>query len=52
MSQYTIEYQAGTYRGERTVEADDAEEAVRKVRASIRREMSLPMYYEHYRIKP
>lgn len=47
---YTIKYHAGAYSGKRTVFADDEEEAIAKVRASIRREMSLPMYSDSYKV--
>lgn len=47
---YTIEYYAGTYRGRMTVDADDSEEAIAKARARVRREMSLPMYADGYKV--
>lgn len=50
MSKYTVRYQAGTYSGERVVWAEDDEHAIAKVRAQVRREMSLPMYADSYRI--
>lgn len=50
MSTYTVKYQAGTYSGTRTVTAEDSDEAKDKVKAWVHREMSLPMYYESYRI--
>jgi hypothetical protein len=47
---YTIKYQAGTYSGIRTISANDEEEAIAKVRAKVRREMTLPMYSDSYKI--
>lgn len=44
MNTYTIKYYAGTYEGTRTVQAEDGEEAIDKVKAWIRREMTIPMY--------
>jgi len=38
------------WQGTRTVNAEDEERAIAIVRARIRREMSLPMYYESYRL--
>lgn len=48
---YTIRYQAGPYSGTRTVLADNEDHAIAKVRAEVRRSMSLPMYSESYRIE-
>ena len=48
--QFTVEYQAATYQGRRTVWATDEEAAIAKIQRQIRREMTLPMYYEHYRV--
>lgn len=50
MPLFTIKYQAGTYSGTRQVNAADEEEAIAKVRAKIRREMTLPMYSDSYRV--
>lgn len=47
---YKVKYQAGTYSGTRTVTADDEDEAIAIVRGKIRREMTLPMYSDSYRI--
>jgi hypothetical protein len=47
---YTVKYHAGTYSGTRTVTAEDEDEAIAKVRGWVRREMSLPMYSDSYRI--
>jgi hypothetical protein len=47
---YTVQYQAGPYNGTRPVEADDSEIAIQIVRARIRKEMTLPMYSESYRV--
>jgi hypothetical protein len=50
MNTYTIKYQAATYSGTRTVKAEDGEEAINKVKAWVRREMTLPMYTDSYKI--
>jgi len=50
MDYYTVAYQAGTYAGERTVQAEDSDHAIAIVKAWVRRQMSLPMYYESYRV--
>ena len=50
MKQYTVKYYAGPYSGKRTVYAEDADEAIAKVRSMIRREMTLPMYSDGYKI--
>jgi hypothetical protein len=47
---YTVRYVAGPYSGTRTVSAEDEEQAVSVVRARVRREMTLPMYSESYRV--
>lgn len=47
---YTVKYHAGTYSGTRRVSAEDGDEAIAKVRAWVRREMTLPMYSDSYRI--
>jgi hypothetical protein len=47
---YTIQYQAGPYSGTRDVIAEDDNEAVEKVRAKIREEMSISMYADSYKI--
>lgn len=48
--EYTVKYYAGTYSGKRTVIAEDEDEAIAKVRAWVRREMTLPMYSDGYEI--
>lgn len=50
MSLYTVRYQAGPYSGTRSVNADDEDQAIAIVRQRVRREMSLSMYSESYRI--
>ena len=50
MSTFTISYYAAAYKGERTVEAEDSEHAIAKVRAMIRREMTLSMYADGYKV--
>lgn len=47
---YTVKYYAGTYSGKRTVDANDPEEAIAKVRSMIRSAMTLPMYSDGYKI--
>ncbi len=47
---FTVRYQAADYSGTRTVEAESEDDAIRIVRARIRREMSLPMYSDNYRV--
>lgn len=47
---YTVEYQAGTYSGRKTVNASDEDEALAKVRAWVRRQMISPMYSEKYQV--
>ena len=49
--EYTVKYHAGPYSGTRTVMARDSNEAIAIVRGRIRREMTLPMYSESYRIE-
>jgi hypothetical protein len=50
MNTYTIEYYAATYKGKRTVKAEDPEEAIAKVRAYVRKQMTLPMYSDGYKV--
>ncbi len=50
MYRYVIQYHAATYSGTRTVWADDGDEAIAKVRRMIRKEMSLSMYSDSYKI--
>lgn len=50
MNSYTVEYVAGSYFGERTVTAEDEEQAIAKVRAWVRRQMSHAMYSESYKV--
>lgn len=47
---FTVKYQAGSYSGTRRVSADDEDEAIAKVRSWVRKEMTLPMYSDSYRI--
>lgn len=48
--QFKVEYYAGPYSGTREVYAEDEDEAIEKVRAWVRREMSLSMYSDGYKI--
>ena len=50
MPYFKVKYYAGTYSGTRTVQADDAEEAIAKVKSAIRRDMTLPMYSDGYKV--
>lgn len=50
MPTYTVKYYAGPYSGKRTVNAEDSDEAIAKVRSSIRKDMSLSMYADGYKI--
>lgn len=50
MDKYTVRYQAATYTGTMTVTAENSEHAIAIVRSRVRKQMSLPMYYEHYEI--
>jgi len=50
MPYYTVKYRAATYSGKRRVQADDEDHAIAKVKKEIRSQMSLPMYYEDYKI--
>lgn len=47
---YTVRYYAGPYSGTREVTAEDGEQAIAIVRARVRREMTLPMYSDGYKI--
>jgi hypothetical protein len=47
---YTVKYHAGSYSGTRTVNADDEEHAIAKVRVMIRKDMSLSMYSDSYKV--
>lgn len=47
---FRIYYYAGTYEGERTVQAENGEHAVAIVRAWVRRQMSLTLYADGYKI--
>lgn len=48
---YTIRYHYATYSGTRTVQAEDSDEAIAKVRAWVRKTGSLPMAYESYKVE-
>ena len=50
MPYLTVRYQAGPYSGTRRISAEDGEEAIDKVRAKIRKQMTLSMYSDSYRI--
>lgn len=47
---YLVRYYAGTYTGVRKVVAPDPESAIAVVKAWVRREMTIPMYSDSYRI--
>lgn len=50
MNKYKVEYYAGSYSGIKEVWADDEDEAIAKVKAWVRREMTLPIYADGYKI--
>jgi len=50
MELFKVKYYAGTYNGTIDVLADDEESAIAKVRALVRREMTLAMYADGYKI--
>lgn len=50
MNRYEVRYQAATYEGTVTVWADDEEQAIAIARGRVRKQMTLPMYYESYTI--
>ena len=47
---FKVKYYAGPYSGVRTVRAEDEEQAIAIVRSKIRKEMSLSMYSDGYRV--
>lgn len=47
---FIVRYVAGPYSGTRTVTAEDEDQAISLVRKEIRRQMTLPMYSDSYRI--
>jgi len=47
---YMVHYLAGPYEGNIDVYADDEDAAISGARAKIRRQMSLPMYSDVYRV--
>lgn len=47
---FRVRFQFATYSGVRNVEAEDCDHAIAKVRAQVRREASMPMASESYRI--
>lgn len=50
MPTFTVKYYAGTYKGTKTVQADDDEHAIAKVRAWVRGQMTEPMYADGYQV--
>ena len=46
----TVKYAAGTYSGEKSVNAVDAEEAIAKVRSWVRQQMVSPMFADSYEV--
>lgn len=50
MPVFKVKYYAGTYSGTRTVQADDDEHAIAKVRAWVRGKMTEPMYSDGYQV--
>lgn len=47
---YIVKYYAGTYEGRQEVEADDQEEAIAKVKRYVRRNMTMSMYADGYKV--
>lgn len=47
---YSVRYYAGPYGGTRTVRAEDSEDAIRQVRAWVRKVMTLSQYADGYRV--
>ena len=47
---FTIKYQYGSYSGTRVIYAEDQDSAVRKMWASLRKDMSLPMASQSHTI--
>lgn len=50
MNKYTIEYQYGTYSGQRTVWANDESEAIAKMWRMLSRDMTLSMAYQSAKV--
>lgn len=50
MAKYRVKYFLADYKGTRDVDADDAEQAVVKVRIWARKQTTLPMYSDGYEI--
>ena len=48
---WRVDYAAGPYQGYRIVTADDEAEAITKVKADVKKTMSLAMYAESYRVE-
>ena len=46
MPKFRIRYQYGSYKGERTIFADDSEEAIAKMWRNLQQDMTLPMAYK------
>ena len=46
----TVEYFAGTYKGRRTVDAEDEDDAIRQVKGWVRGKMTLSMYADGYKV--
>lgn len=47
---YDVAYRAGAFSGERTVYAEDEEQAIAKVKTWVSRMMVIPVHSESYRI--
>ena len=50
MEKFKVKYQAGTYSGTKVVSADDGDHAIAIVRAWVRKQMTIPMYSDSYKI--
>lgn len=50
MNWYLVKYYAGTYGGEKWFQADDEDHAIAKCKAWVRREMTISMYADGYKV--
>lgn len=51
MAWYTVKYQFGPYEGVRTVSAEDAEQAIAKVRKWVRSQSTIPMAAQSFQVQ-
>lgn len=50
MTKYIVQYYAGTYNGNKTVYAEDQEDAISQVRTWVRKNCTLSMYSDGYKV--